>query len=51
MFVDFIVSNVVGIMGCPQWKTEDGFEMQMGTNHIGHFLLTELLLELIKVPI
>ncbi|CAK8684003.1 unnamed protein product [Clavelina lepadiformis] len=45
--LDVLVNNA-GIMGCPQWKTEDGFEMQMGTNHIGHFLLTELLLELIK---
>lgn len=39
--------NNAGLMMCPYMKTEDGFEMQMGTNHLGHFLLTSLLLPLL----
>ena len=35
-------------MTCPEWKTDDGFEMQIGTNHFGHFLLTELLIPLLR---
>ena len=33
---------------CPEGKTEDGFDMQLGTNHFGHFAFTELVMPLIR---
>lgn len=39
-----LLINNAGVMMCPQETTEDGFELQLQTNYIGHFLLTLLLL-------
>jgi NAD(P)-dependent dehydrogenase (short-subunit alcohol dehydrogenase family) len=41
--LDILILNA-GTMGNPPTKTEEGFEVQFGTNHIGHYLLTKLLL-------
>ena len=45
--IDVLLNNA-GIMAVPFEKTKDGFESQMGTNHLGHFLLTELLFDAIS---
>lgn len=45
-----VLVNNAGVMRTPKdSKTREGFEMQLGVNHLGHFLLTNLLLDTLKV--
>ncbi len=45
--LDLLINNA-GVMMPPYSKTRDGFELQMGTNHLGHFALTGQLLDLLQ---
>jgi NAD(P)-dependent dehydrogenase (short-subunit alcohol dehydrogenase family) len=48
--IDLLVNNA-GVMYTPKSRTADGFELQLGTNHFGHFALTGLLLpRMLEVP-
>jgi NAD(P)-dependent dehydrogenase (short-subunit alcohol dehydrogenase family) len=44
---DLVIANA-GVMACPFGKTVDGFETQFGTNHLGHFVLVNRIVSLMK---
>jgi NAD(P)-dependent dehydrogenase (short-subunit alcohol dehydrogenase family) len=44
--LDLLIANA-GLMACPQGRTADGFDLQFGTNHLGHFVLVNRLVPLV----
>ena len=44
---DIVIANA-GVMACPKGTTADGFETQFGTNHLGHFVLVNRIVSLLK---
>jgi NAD(P)-dependent dehydrogenase (short-subunit alcohol dehydrogenase family) len=45
--IDLLINNA-GVMACPLGRTAQGFEMQLGTNHLGHFAFTQALTPLLS---
>jgi NAD(P)-dependent dehydrogenase (short-subunit alcohol dehydrogenase family) len=45
--LDLVINNA-GVMACPMSRTTDGFEMQFGTNHLGHFVLVNRIAALLR---
>ena len=45
--IDYLINNA-GLIVTEHTLTEDGFEMHIGANHLGHFLFTELVLPLVR---
>lgn len=45
--LDVLINNA-GVLGCPRTLTAEGFEMHIGVNYVGHFLLVDCLMKLLK---